>query len=72
MDINIDIPFRLNFNNLDGETQEKLMEQSKREVEQKCGTDIKEYAIENHLDYQELLEIEATKNLYNYKFMFSI
>lgn len=72
MDINIDIPFRLNFNNLDGETQEKLMEQSKREVEQKCGTDMKEYAIENHLDYQELLEIEATKNLYNYKFMFSI
>lgn len=72
MDINIDIPFRLNFNNLDADTQERLMEQSKREVEQKCGTDMKEYAKENHLDYQEILEEEAIKNLYNYKFMFTI
>ena len=41
MDINIDIPFRLNFNNLDGETQEKLMQQSKQEVAQKYGEDLK-------------------------------
>ena len=72
MDINIDIPFRLNFNNLDGDTQEKLMEQSKKEVEQKCGSEMKAYAYENHLDYQEILEAEAIKNLYNYKFMFTI
>ena len=72
MDINIDIPFRLNFNNLDGETQEKLMEQSKKEVEQKCGDEMKIYAKKNHLDYAEILEVEAIKNLYNYKFMFTI
>jgi len=72
MDINIDIPFRLNFNNLDGDTQEKLMEQSKKEVERKHGSDIKAYAQENHLDYEEILEEEAIKNLYNYKFMFTI
>ena len=72
MDINIDIPFRLNFNNLDGDTQEKLMEQSKKEVEQKCGSEIKAYAENNSLVYQEILEAEAIKNLYNYKFMFDI
>ncbi len=72
MDINIDIPFRLNFNNLDRETQEKLMQQSKQEVERKFGEDLKKYAVENYLDYNSLLEEEAIKNLYNHKFKFSI
>jgi len=72
MDINIDIPFRLNFNNLDRETQEKLMQQSKQEVEQKFGEDLKKYAAENYLDYDLLLEEEAIKNLYNHKFKFTI
>lgn len=72
MDIKIDIPFRLNFNNLDSVTQEKLMEQSKKEVALKFGSEIKIYALENHLDYQEILEEEAIKNLYNYKFMFTM
>ena len=51
MDINIDIPFRLNFNNLDSETQEKLTQQSKCEDEQKCGAEMKAYAKENNLAY---------------------
>lgn len=72
MNINIDIPFRLNFNHLDSETQEKLMEQSRQEVEQKSGGDIKAYATDNDLDYETLLEEEAIKNLYNYKFKFTI
>jgi len=72
MDINIDIPFRLNFNNLDSETQDKLMEQSRKEVERQCGAEMKAYAEENHLDYQEILEEEAIKNLYHYKFKFDI
>lgn len=72
MDINLNIPFRLNFNNLDGETQESLMQQSKREVEQKFGEDLKAYAVQNHLDYDQLLEEEAIKNLYNHQFKFTI
>ena len=72
MDIHIDIPFRLNFNNLDLETQEKLMQQSKHEVEHKFGEDLKRYADENYLDYDTLLEEEAIKNLYNHKFKFTI
>lgn len=74
MDINItiDIPFRLNFNNLDGETQDKLMQQSMHEVEQTYGSAIKTYAEENDLVYEELLEEEAIKNLYNHKFKFTV
>ena len=72
MDIHIDIPFRLNFNNLDLETQEKLMQQSKQEVELKFGEDLKKYADENYLDYDSILEEEAIKNLYNHKFKFTI
>lgn len=72
MDIQIDIPFRLNFNNLDLETQEKLMQQSKHEVEHKFGEDLKKYADKNYLDYDSLLEEEAIKNLYNHKFKFTI
>ncbi len=72
MNINLDIPFRLNFNNLDGETQEKLMQQSRHEVERKCGDAIKAYAHENHLDYDTLMEEEAIKNLYNHKFKFTV
>ncbi len=72
MDIHIDIPFRLNFNNLDLETQDKLMQQSKYEVEPKFGEDLKKYADENFLDYDSLLEEEAIKNLYNHKFKFTI
>ncbi len=72
MDITIDIPFRLNFNNLDGETQQKLMQQSKQEVVQKYGEDLKKYAAENYLDYDSLLEEEAIKNLYTHKFKFTI
>ena len=72
MDISTKIPFRLNFNNLDGETQEKIMQQSKREIERKFGEDLKTYAAENYLDYDSLLEEEAIKNLYNHTFKFSI
>ena len=72
MDISIKIPFRLNFNNLDRETQEKIMQKSKQEIERKFGEDLKTYAAENYLDYDSLLEEEAIKNLYNHTFKFTI
>lgn len=72
MDLTIDLPFCLNFNNLDSETQEKLMQLSKQEVELKFGADLKKYAAENYLDFDALLEEEAIKNLYNHKFKFTI
>ena len=72
MDLTFEIPFCLNFNNLDRETQEKLMQLSKQEVERKFGEDLIAYAAENSLDFDALLEEEAIKNLYNLKFKFTI
>lgn len=63
---------QLNYNNLDKETQERLLAKSKKEIERRYGKDLKAYAIENGLDYISLLEEEAIRNLYNYKFIFNI
>ena len=45
---------KLNYSNLDDETQERLLSKSKREIENSQGKDLKSYAIENGLDYTEL------------------
>jgi len=63
---------QLNYNNLDAETQERLLSKSKEEIENRYGNDLKAYAIENGLDYEEVLEEEAIRNLYNYKYTFTI
>lgn len=62
----------LNYNNLDVETQTRLLSMSKTDVEQQSGNDLKAYAIENHLDYKTLLEEEAIRNLYSYQYVFNI
>ena len=62
----------LNYNNLDGETQEKLLRRSKAEVEWRHGRELKFYAESNQLDYDLLIEEEAIRNLDTYKFIFTI
>lgn len=62
----------LNYNNLDAETQEYLLGKSKKEVLIKYGKELKTYAVENHIEYETLLEEEAIKNLYNYTFVFNV
>lgn len=62
----------LNYNNLDAETQNRLLQNSKQDVERQSGPDLKAYAIAHHLDYDTLLEEEAIRNLYNYKYVFNI
>mgnify|MGYP007101556760 CR=1 FL=1 len=62
----------LNYTNLDTETQQRLVSVSKKDVEHKFGNDLKAYAIENHLDYDALLEEEALRNLYSYDYVFNI
>ncbi len=62
----------LNYNNLDNETQERLLSMSKAEVESRCGKYLKTYAELHHLDYDILLEDETIKNLYSYMFVFNI
>lgn len=62
----------LNYTNLDAETQERLMQTSKADVEHKFGSSLKAYALKHHLNYQSVLEEEATRSLYRYKITFSI
>ncbi len=62
----------INYTNLDDETQQKLLADSKRDIEKQIGEHLRTYAEAHRLDYNVLLEEEAIKNLYNYKFEFSI
>jgi len=62
----------LTYNNLDAHTQEKLLTKSKKDVVKKFGDALLQYSQENQMAYETLLEEEAIKNLYNYKFSFNI
>lgn len=62
----------LNYNNLDDATQEQLLAKSKSEVSEHFGKELKMYSAVNQIAYESLLEEEAIKNLYNYKFVFNI
>ncbi len=62
----------LNYSNLDAETQRRLLYTSKKEVERKFGDDLKAYSKIHNVDYNTILEEEATRNLYNYKYVFNI
>lgn len=62
----------LNYNNLDEATQEQLLSMSKKEVESKFGEQLRNYAREHFVNYQKLLEEEAIRNLYNFKYVFNI
>lgn len=62
----------LNYNNLDAETQEWLLSNSKAEVKRKYGNDLKAYAKKHHLNYEAILHEEAVKNLYSYTYVFNI
>jgi len=62
----------LNYNNLDKQTQEYLITVSKEDIEYQFGKELKSYAKEHHLNYDTLLQEEATRNLYNYSYVFNI
>jgi hypothetical protein len=62
----------LNYSNLNEETQNQLLENSKKEIEERFGDDIRNYADENHIDFETMLEEEAQRNLYSYDFVFII
>ncbi|RNL90356.1 hypothetical protein ED312_06460 [Sinomicrobium pectinilyticum] len=62
----------LNYNNLDLETQQRLLSMSKEEVESRFGEQLRNYAKTQYLDYDELVEQEAIRNLYTYDYVFNI
>lgn len=62
----------LNFTNLDSETQERLLSVSKEDVENRSGSELRQFAETHDKDYDVLLEDEAMRNLYNYDFIFNM
>lgn len=62
----------LNFTNLDSETQERLLSDSKEDVESRSGTELLQFAETHDKDYDTLLEEEAMRNLYSYDFVFNM
>jgi hypothetical protein len=46
----------LNFTNLDGETQERLLSDSKGDVESRSGSELRQFAETHDKDYDALLE----------------
>ena len=62
----------LNFTDLSEETQNRLLEISKKDVERKFGEDIRKYVRENYTCFETMIEEEALRNLYSYKFIFNI
>jgi len=62
----------LNYNNLDAETQERLLSNSKEDVKRRYGNELKKYAREHCLKFEDILDEEAVKNLYSYQYVFNI
>lgn len=62
----------INFTNLDDGTQQRLISNSKKDIESRFGEDIKAYAKQRQLDYNTILYEEAIRNLYNYDYVFNI
>ncbi|MDR5591641.1 hypothetical protein [Christiangramia sp. SM2212] len=62
----------LNYSDLNEEAQNRLLKNSKRDVGQKFGNDIRRYAKEHCLNFKTMLEEEAMRNLYSYNYVFNI
>ena len=62
----------LNFTDLSKEAQNRLLENSKKDVERKFGDSIRKYVTENYTCFEAMIEEEAVRNLYSYKFIFNI
>ena len=62
----------LNYSNLDAATQQRLLANSKKDVERIFGNSIRSYAKKHFINYEQMLEEEALRNLYNYTYVFNI
>ena len=49
-----------------------ILENSKKDVERKFGDAIRKYVRENYTCFETMIEEEAIRNLYSYKFVFNI
>jgi hypothetical protein len=63
---------KLNYNDLSQDAQNQLLDKSKKDMLGQFGEELKRYAHENGIVFENLLEEEAIRNLYSYKFSFRI
>lgn len=61
----------LNFTDLSEEAQNRLLENSKKDVERKFGDAIRKYVKENYTCFETMIEEEAFRNLYSYTYIFN-
>ncbi|MGO3181281.1 MAG: hypothetical protein ACTIJ9_00465 [Aequorivita sp.] len=62
----------LNFTDLSEEAQNRLLEDSKKDVKRKFGDSIRQYVRENYTCFETMVEEEALRNLDSYTFIFNI
>ncbi|AUC23876.1 hypothetical protein MPF19_13855 [Polaribacter sp. Z014] len=62
----------LNFTDLSEEAQNRLLENSKKDVEEKFGDDIRKYVRKNYTCFEAMITEEAQRNLYSYTYVFNI
>lgn len=62
----------LNFTDLNEETQERLIANSKKDVKEKYGKAIMDYATKHNTNLDKMLDEEALLNLYSYTYVFNI
>ena len=62
----------LNFTDSSEEAQERLLNVSKEDVKHKYGKNIIEYAASQNVNLDQMLDEEALRNLYSYKYVFNI
>lgn len=63
---------QLNYNDLSQEAQERLLTKSKADIQTLFGKALKKYSDENGIALETLLEEEAIRNLYCYKYSFRL
>ena len=62
----------LNFTDLSKEAQNRLLENSKKDVERIFGDAIRKYVKENYICFETVIEEEALRNLYSYTYVFNV
>ncbi|AWH75490.1 hypothetical protein DCS32_15365 [Dokdonia sp. Dokd-P16] len=62
----------LNFNDLNEDAKHRILENSRKDVKQKFGEDIRKYIQEHNTSFEKTIEEEAQRNLYTYKYVFTI
>ena len=62
----------INFNHLNAEMQEKLLQMAREHVEETIGNALKDYSHKHGIEYEKLVDEESIKKLYTYDYVFNI